>query len=125
MIGPDGSLFLQQIGVGNRLMVDTNGNIVPQFNGTGDIGTADLRWRSIRAINIQPGDLILTDAKTGEQLYTINEDKENIYFKDFRTNKLLMRLDRDGNLHVAGKVIEGGKASRKKVTPRKRKAIRK
>jgi len=125
VIGPDGSLFLQQIGVGNRLMVDTNGNIVPQFNGTGDIGTADLRWRSIRAINIQPGDLILTDAKTGEQLYTINEDKENIYFKDFRTNKLLMRLDRDGNLHVAGKVIEGGKASRKKVTPRKRKAIRK
>ncbi|MEZ5424010.1 MAG: glycosyl hydrolase family 28-related protein [Pyrinomonadaceae bacterium] len=112
VVGPDGALYLQQIGSGNRLKIDADGNIVPQYDNTGSIGTDQLRWHSIRAANIMPGDLILTDVRSGEKLYLINEDQENIYFRNFRTGDVLMRLDRNGNLFVKGKVIQGSAEKR-------------
>lgn len=83
-----------------------NGDLVPQNDRQGNIGTADKKWASVRAVIVTSGDTILSDKGTGEELYKIHEDQNNIYFDDIRTGKRLMRLDRDGNLHVAGKVIE-------------------
>jgi len=121
VIGSDGALYLQQIGSGNRLRIDTEGNIVPQYDNTGAIGTDQFKWHSIRAANILPGDLVLTDIRSGEKLYLINEDKENIYFRDFRTKEVLMRLDRNGNLFVKGKVVQGLVESKSQTTPVRRK----
>ncbi|MEO7507333.1 MAG: glycosyl hydrolase family 28-related protein, partial [Pyrinomonadaceae bacterium] len=83
-----------------------NGDIVPQTDRQGNIGTANKKWASVRAVVVTSGDTILSDKGTGEELYKIHEDQNNIYFDDIRTGKRLMRLDREGNLHVAGKVIE-------------------
>jgi hypothetical protein len=83
-----------------------NGDLVPQQSGQGNLGTADKKWASVRALTITNGDLILSDKGSGAELYKIHEDENNIYFDDIRTGKRLMRLDRDGNLHLAGKVIQ-------------------
>lgn len=84
-----------------------NGDMVPTVSGTGNLGTDASRWESVHAVKVVSGDAVLADKDTGEELYRIREDKDNIYFDDIRTNKQLMRLDRDGNLHVRGKVFEG------------------
>ena len=83
-----------------------NGDLVPLENRTGNVGTEAKRWDSIHAVKVVSGDAVLSDKETGEELYRIREDKSNIYFDDIRTGKQLMRLDRDGNLHVRGKVLE-------------------
>ncbi|MBV9211835.1 MAG: right-handed parallel beta-helix repeat-containing protein [Acidobacteria bacterium] len=83
-----------------------NGDLVPAQNRTGNVGTAEQRWNSLHAVQVVSGDAILSDKETGEELYRIREDKDNIYFDDIRTGKQLMRLDREGNLHVSGKVVE-------------------
>ena len=83
-----------------------NGDMVPASSGTGNLGTDASRWGSVHAVKVVSGDAVLSDKNTGEELYRIREDKDNIYFDDIRTNKQLMRLDRDGNLHVTGKVVE-------------------
>jgi hypothetical protein len=83
-----------------------NGDIVPADRGSGNLGTDAIRWGSVHAVKVVSGDAVLSDKDTGEELYRIREDKDNIYFDDIRTNKQLMRLDRDGNLHVSGKVVE-------------------
>ncbi|HMJ09146.1 MAG TPA: hypothetical protein VK468_09080, partial [Pyrinomonadaceae bacterium] len=53
------------------------------------------------------GDSILVDKATGIPLYKIYEDPQFIYFNDIRTGKNLMKLDTNGNLYVAGRVIQG------------------
>lgn len=83
-----------------------NGDIVPETDRQGNVGTPNRKWQSVRAVVVTSGDTILSDKNTGEELYKIHEDANNIYFDDIRTGKRLMRLDRDGNLHVAGRVIE-------------------
>jgi hypothetical protein len=83
-----------------------NGDIVPTASGTGNLGAEGNRWNSVRAVKVVSGDAVLADKKTGEELYRIREDTDNIYFDDIRTNKQLMRLDRDGNLYVTGKVVQ-------------------
>lgn len=93
-----------------------NGPIVPFTDGGGTLGTSTRRWSKVWAINSVVGDAILSDKKTGQELYRIYEDETNIYFADIRTGKELMRLDKDGNLHVTGRVIEGaGQPLRKNV----------
>lgn len=86
-----------------------NGDLVPLENRTGNLGTDEQRWNSLHAIKVVSGDAVLSDKETGEELYRIREDKNNIYFDDIRTGKQLMRLDREGNLHVSGKVIENSR----------------
>lgn len=83
-----------------------NGDILPETDRQGNIGTANRKWQSVRAVVVTSGDTILSDKNTGQELYKIHEDENNIYFDDIRTGKRLMRLDRDGNLHVAGRVFE-------------------
>ena len=80
----------------------------PSTDNQGNIGTASKRYASIRAVLIQSGDIILSDKKTGKKLYRINEDKEGITFETIRGKKI-MRILRNGNLLVRGKVIEGVK----------------
>ena len=83
-----------------------NGDLIPDADRQGNIGTANRKWQSVRAVVVTSGDTILSDKNTGQELYKIHEDENNIYFDDIRTGKRLMRLDRDGNLHVAGRVTE-------------------
>jgi hypothetical protein len=86
-----------------------NGDIVPSSNRTGSLGTDDNPWGSIKAVRVVSGDAILSDKNTGEELYRIREDQNNIFFEDIRTGKQMMRLDRDGNLHVSGKIFQDSK----------------
>jgi len=86
-----------------------NGDIVPEANRTGNLGTDSMRWSSVNAVRVVSGDAILSDKNTGEELYRIREDQTNIYFEDIRTGKQMMRLDRDGNLHVSGKIYQDSK----------------
>jgi hypothetical protein len=83
-----------------------NGDLLPLDNRTGNVGTDERRWDSVHAVKVVSGDAVLADKETGEELYRIREDQNNIYFDDIRTGKQLMRLDREGNLHVRGKVVE-------------------
>jgi hypothetical protein len=119
-VAGDGSLYLQDIGYGNRLQVDTNGNFVPVTDNTGQIGTDTKRWAKVRAAVVMSGDLVLSDIKTGEKLYTIKEDKENILFMDYRTGNQLMRLDRSGNLFLKGKIFQSEMPKRAVSLKRKR-----
>ncbi len=86
-----------------------NGDIVPAVTRSGNLGTDKTRWASVNAVRVVSGDAILSDKNTGEELYRIREDQNNIYFEDIRTGKQMMRLDRDGNLHVSGKVYQDSK----------------
>lgn len=83
-----------------------NGDIVPTSNRAGKLGDENNRWGSVSAVKVVSGDAVLSDKETGEELYRIREDQQNIYFEDIRTGKQMMRLDREGNLHVKGKIYE-------------------
>jgi hypothetical protein len=124
VIGSDGSLFLQDIGHNNLLQVDTNGNLFPPTDNTGQIGTNSNRWAKVRATVVQSGDLVLSNKETGEQLYTIKEDENNIYFLDFRTGKEMMRLDVQGNLYLKGKIFQNQKAKTGTSAPAKKKVVK-
>jgi hypothetical protein len=84
----------------------TSGDLLPAANGTGNIGNNSRRWNQVRAVTITPGDVVLSDRRTGRELYRIHEDENNIYFDDIRTGRPLMRLDRSGNLHLSGKIYQ-------------------
>lgn len=99
-----------------------NGSILPEQTGTVNLGASTHKWQNIYGVNIYQGDSILVDKATGTPLYKIHEDKDFIYFDDIRTSKNLMRLDRNGNLFVAGRIIEGAKS--KKTTRSKTKTIK-
>jgi hypothetical protein len=84
----------------------TSGDLLPAANGTGNIGNNSRRWNQVRAVTITPGDVVLSDRRTGQELYRIHEDVNNIYFDDIRTGAPMMRLDREGNLHLSGKIYQ-------------------
>lgn len=84
----------------------TSGDLLPAANGSGNIGNNSRRWNQVRALTITPGDVVLSDRRTGKELYRIHEDENNIYFDDIRTGAPLMRLDRNGNLHLSGKIYQ-------------------
>lgn len=91
-----------------------NGSMLPFTNGGGDLGSSSKKWNKVWAVVTQIGDAILTDKETGKELYRIYEDERNIYFQDIRTGKEMMRLDSDGNLYVAGRVVQGTRRSTKR-----------
>lgn len=125
VVSSNGNLYLQDIGVANRLQIDTNGNIIPPTDNTGQIGTDTNRWAKVRATVIENGDLILSDKETGEKYYLIKEDKDNIYFTDYRTGNEMMRLDKKGNLYLKGKVFEGSESPKSKLQTKKKNRIKK
>lgn len=84
-------------------------NLTPPSDNFGSIGTNGLRVALVRGVTITSGDLVLSDKQTGKELYKIREDENNIFFDDFRTGRQLMRLDREGNLHLRGRLIQGPK----------------
>jgi hypothetical protein len=127
-----GKLYLQDIGSSNILTIDENGNLTPvPTSGTsrGSLGDSTHKWQDIYGVNIHSGDTILTDKNTGQQLYRIREDQNTIIFEDIRTSKEMMRLDREGNLYVKGKVFQNtdynqAATQRKRVPGKKRRARR-
>ncbi len=110
----DSKLYLQDIGSANIVTIDGDGKVIPQQHlnvaGTayvrGSLGDSSNKWDSVYAVNVYTGDTILSDKKTGQQLYRIHEDKDTIIFEDIRTGKEMMRVDRDGNLYVKGRVFQ-------------------
>ena len=84
----------------------TSGDLLPAKNAAGNIGNNTRRWNLVRALTIMPGDVVLSDRQTGRELYRIHEDEDNIYFDDIRTGKPLMRLDRNGDLHLSGRIYQ-------------------
>lgn len=85
------------------------GNVYPSADGQFQLGNSSNRWGLVRAVTITPGDLILSDKVTGQELYRINEDENFIYFSDIRTGARLMKLDRMGNLILTGRVYQLGR----------------
>jgi hypothetical protein len=83
-----------------------NGPVLPQTNNTGSLGSSTHKWGSVYTTNLYQGDSILVDKETGTPLYKIYEDKNFIYFDNILTGKNLMRLDKDGNLLIAGRIIQ-------------------
>lgn len=103
-------LFTDFIGLGNgsTAKIDLLGakiqsNLMPTVDNGWDIGSNTLRWRLVRAVTITSGDLkfendfYITEAPDMQALDFYNHRKEWI-----------ARLDYDGNLHIKGKVYEGG-----------------
>lgn len=95
-----------------------NGGVYPSADATYELGNGTKRWSLIRGVTVVSGDTILSDKVTGKELYKIHEDEQNIYFRDIRNGKEMMRIDRDGNLYVAGKIIQGKKAAASRTTLR-------
>ena len=98
----------------------TSGDLLPGSDGTGNVGNHQRRWNLVRARTITPGDVILSDRQSGRELYRIHEDEDNIYFDDIRTGAPLMRLDREGNLHLSGKIYQN--SSRRQMRGRRKRA---
>ena len=80
----------------------------PDTDNTGILGTATKRLASVRAVLIQSGDIILSDKKTGKALYVIDEDSQGITFQTIQGKKM-MKILKNGDLLVAGKIKEGVK----------------
>lgn len=99
-----------------------NGGLFPNADNQHSLGDNRRRWAVVRGVVVTAGDTILTDKATGKELYKIHEDEDFIYFSDIRTGKEMMKIGRNGNLYVTGKVIQNYKAD-----PRQKKkfAIRK
>ena len=95
-----------------------NGGVYPSADATYELGNGTKRWSLIRGVTVVSGDTILSDKETGKELYKIHEDEQHIYFRDIRTGKEMMRIDRDGNLYIAGKIFQGKKASPSRTTSR-------
>jgi hypothetical protein len=84
-----------------RLIIDNTGNIVPPTASTGSIGTSSLKWRDIWCTNLHQGDLLF------ENNFTVTEDAGvGLAFKNDAGEKIAV-LDREGNLYVKGRVVEG------------------
>ena len=83
-----------------RLRVTASGNVVPPSDNTGSIGTASKRWALVRAVTITPGDLVF------ENSFRVTEDEKiGLAFKNDAGEKIAS-LDREGNLHIRGKIIQ-------------------
>lgn len=102
--------------------------VYPAADAQYELGNSSKRWSLVRGVTIVSGDTILSDKRTGKELYKIHEDENNIYFQDIRTGKELMKIDRDGNLYVAGRIIQGkqapSSATNARTTARKRRPRR-
>lgn len=83
-----------------------NGHMYPTEDAAYELGNGSKRWSLVRGVTVVSGDTILSDKTTGKELYRIREDDHFIYFEDIRTGKGMMRLDRDGNLFVVGRVYQ-------------------
>ena len=81
-----------------------NGHLYPTEDAQYELGNGTKRWSLVRGVTVVSGDTILSDKITGKELYRIREDERNIYFEDLRTGKQMMRLDRNGNLFVVGRI---------------------
>ena len=85
-----------------------NGGVYPSVDNSFDLGNGTYRWKLVRGVTVTSGDTILTDKESGRELYKIHEDDNHIYFTDIRTGKEMMRLDRQGNLFIPGRIVQGG-----------------
>jgi hypothetical protein len=82
---------------GNLVMAQNN-DIIPALDNQGRIGTDTNRFASVRAVTITSG------RHNFEDKFYIEEDDEGLRFHDYKTNELLMKLDRHGNLYIKGEI---------------------
>lgn len=99
-----------------------NGGVYPTDDNAYELGNAGKRWALVRGVTVTSGDTILTDKETGKELYKIHEDEDFIFFSDIRTGKTMMKLGRDGNLYVVGRVIENSQEGSKSAAQQKKKS---
>lgn len=79
-------------------------DIVPTTDNTGNIGVPTLRWTLVRAVTITSGRHVFQDEATKRDVWAIHENKEFLYFQELSTGKDIMKVDREGNLYIKGKV---------------------
>jgi hypothetical protein len=86
----------------NIILGDTAGvlRVVPRVDNTVEIGTDVLRFQRMRAVTITSG------KHEFEDKFYIEEDDESLRFHDYKTNELLMKLDKQGNLYIKGSVYK-------------------
>lgn len=104
-----------------------NGGVYPTDDNAYELGNAGKRWALVRGVTVTSGDTILTDKETGKELYKIHEDDNFIFFSDIRTGKTMMKLSRDGNLYVMGRIIQNSEPvakEKKKTTTKRSKKLR-
>lgn len=83
-----------------------DGWLAPSADNQFALGFASFRWSDVRATVVHEGDAFLCDRETGEELYKLHEDRDRgIFFDDARTGERLMRLARDGHMHLKGGVV--------------------
>jgi hypothetical protein len=86
-------------------------HVYPATDAQYELGNGAKRWSLIRGVTVVSGDTILSDKVSGKELFKIHEDENNIFFQDIRTGKEMMRIDRKGNLFVAGRIFQSKKPS--------------
>lgn len=77
-----------------------HGHAVPDADNAYNCGQNGARWKLVRAVTVTPGDLVF------ENGYRVTEDeKAGLAFKNDAGEKIAA-LDRQGNLHIKGKIIQ-------------------
>jgi hypothetical protein len=101
----NGSFFIGDVhtkvsgGSDKRLIIDNSGNIVPPTTNTGSIGTSSLKWANIYCTNIYHSDLIFENGAR------VTEQDDGFAFVNPQGTKIAV-LDRQGNFHIKGKIME-------------------
>ncbi len=81
------------------MRITDTGAIVPPSDGAGSVGLDSQRWGLVRAVTITPGDLVF------ENGYRLTEDAHSGMLLVNDEGTTIAKFDRDGNLHIKGKLI--------------------
>jgi len=81
-------------------LVDKDGNILPGTDTAGSIGTASKRWGNVYAVTVTQGDLVFMN-----NFKVTENEKSGLAFKNDAGEKIAV-LDREGNLHIKGRIIQ-------------------
>ncbi len=82
------------VAVFDQALVTVTGNIVPEADGSRDLGTNSVRWANVYADDVRTGDLHLSNEHRGVNTidgtwghYQIEEGSEDLFLKNRRTGK--------------------------------------
>ena len=82
------------VAVFDQALITVTGNIVPEADGSRDLGTNSVRWANVYADDVRTGDLHLSNEHRGVNTvdgtwghYQIEEGSEDLFLKNRRTGK--------------------------------------
>jgi hypothetical protein len=82
------------VGVFDQALLTVTGNIVPEADGSRDLGTNSVRWANVYADDVRTGDLHLSNEHRGVNTidgtwghYQIEEGSDDLFLKNRRTGK--------------------------------------